>query len=65
VDAGVQAMAFGDLFLEDVRDYRIRMLEGTGLTALFPIWGIPTAELSQRRVAAGLRAHITCVTRNS
>jgi uncharacterized protein (TIGR00290 family) len=58
---GVKAMAFGDLFLEDIRAYRERQLDGTGLEPLFPIWGIPTDELARTMVAAGLRAHITCV----
>jgi uncharacterized protein (TIGR00290 family) len=58
---GVEAMAFGDLFLEDIRAYRERQLEGTGLEPLFPIWGIPTHELARTMVTAGLRAHITCV----
>jgi len=58
---GVEAMAFGDLFLEDIRAYRERQLDGTGLEPLFPIWGIPTDELARTMVAAGLRAHITCV----
>ena len=58
---GVEAMAFGDLFLEDIRAYRERQLDGTGLEPLFPIWGIPTDELARTMVAAGLRAQITCV----
>jgi uncharacterized protein (TIGR00290 family) len=58
---GVTAMAFGDLFLEDVRAYRVRMLEGTGLQPLFPIWGRPTPELARDMIAGGLRAHLTCV----
>ena len=55
------AVAFGDLFLEDIRDYRIAKLAGTGLEPLFPIWGIPTGQLARQMVAAGLRARITCV----
>ena len=54
-------IAFGDLFLEDVRAYRIRMMEGTGIEPLFPLWGRPTAELSREMLAAGLEAIITCV----
>ena len=60
-EEGVTAMAFGDLFLEDVRAYRERMLEGTGLRPLFPIWGRPTRELARAMVDGGLRAHLTCV----
>jgi uncharacterized protein (TIGR00290 family) len=58
---GVEAMAFGDLFLEDVRDYRIRNLAGTGLEPLFPIWNPDTAGLARDMVAAGLQATLVCV----
>jgi uncharacterized protein (TIGR00290 family) len=61
VDEGFEAVAFGDLFLEDIRAYRIQHLAGTGLEPVFPIWGIPTDRLAQQMVAAGLRAHITCL----
>jgi len=59
--AGITHMAFGDLFLEDVRRYRETMLAGTGIEPLFPLWGQPTDSLAGRMVAAGLRAHLTCV----
>jgi uncharacterized protein (TIGR00290 family) len=59
--AGVTQIAFGDLFLVDVRRYREERLQGTGVTPIFPIWGIPTSELAQRMVAGGLRARLTCV----
>jgi uncharacterized protein (TIGR00290 family) len=58
---GVTAVAFGDLFLEDVRRYREDRMRGSGLTPLFPIWGIPTDALARRMVGAGLRARLTCV----
>jgi diphthamide synthase (EF-2-diphthine--ammonia ligase) len=58
---GIQAIAFGDLFLEDVRAYRVDRLKGTGLEPLFPLWGIPTAELARTMIAAGLRARLSCV----
>jgi uncharacterized protein (TIGR00290 family) len=58
---GVSAIAFGDLFLEDVRRYRETRLEGTGIEPLFPIWGRETSALSREMVASGLRAVITCV----
>lgn len=61
VAEGIGAMAFGDLFLEDVRDYRIQKLAGTGLTPLFPIWDPDTAALARRLVVAGLKATLTCV----
>jgi uncharacterized protein (TIGR00290 family) len=58
---GVDCFAFGDLFLEDVRAYREEKLASTGLTPLFPIWGLDTATLANAMIAAGLRARITCV----
>lgn len=60
---GVTHVAFGDLFLEDVRDYRIRNLAGTGIDPLFPVWCSATAtpSLARRMVDSGLRAVITCV----
>jgi uncharacterized protein (TIGR00290 family) len=60
---GVQAMAFGDLHLADIRAYRERQLEGTGLQPLFPIWGgaADTPALARRMVEAGLRATLVCV----
>jgi uncharacterized protein (TIGR00290 family) len=58
---GVQAMAFGDLFLADIRAYREKQLAGTGLEPLFPVWQIPTADLARTMIASGLRAKITCV----
>ena len=61
VAEGVDAVAFGDLFLEDIRAYRVRQLAGTGLQPLFPVWGIPTEELARQMIAAGLRAKLTCV----
>lgn len=61
VAEGVTAMAFGDLFLEDVRDYRVQKLAGTGLRPLFPIWNPDTAALARDMVAAGLKATLACV----
>lgn len=57
----VEAVAFGDLFLEDVRDYRVRQMQGTGIDCLFPIWGADTSELARQIVDAGVVAHVTCV----
>jgi uncharacterized protein (TIGR00290 family) len=57
----IDAVAFGDLFLEDIRVYRVKQLEGTGLEPLFPVWGIPTNELAQQMIAGGVRAKLTCV----
>ncbi len=58
---GVEAIAYGDLFLEDVRDYRIKLMQGTDLEPLFPIWGQPTRDLSRRMTTAGLSAILSCV----
>jgi len=58
---GIEAMAFGDLFLEDVRDYRIQKLAGTGLEPLFPIWEPDTNRLARAMIQAGLRATLACV----
>lgn len=61
VAEGIDAVAFGDLFLQDVRAYREKQLAPTGLQPLFPLWGIPTAELAREMIAGGLRARLTCV----
>jgi uncharacterized protein (TIGR00290 family) len=58
---GVTAVAFGDLFLEDIRRYRVEKLAGTGIEPIFPIWGIPTDGLARAMIAGGLRARLTCV----
>lgn len=58
---GVTAIAFGDLYLEDVRRYREEKLAGAGIEPLFPLWGTDTARLARTMVEAGLRAHVTCV----
>jgi uncharacterized protein (TIGR00290 family) len=58
---GFTHVAFGDLFLEDVRQYRVDRMTGTGLEPLFPVWGIPTAELAKTMMASGLDAVLTCV----
>ena len=58
---GFTHVAFGDLFLEDVRRYREDRLAGTGLQPLFPLWGMPTSQLAREMVDAGLRARITCL----
>ena len=58
---GIEAIAFGDLFLADVRRYREKMMAGTGIAPLFPLWERPTAELAEEMIAGGLRARITCI----
>ena len=58
---GIECMAFGDLFLADIREYREAKLSGTGITPLFPLWQRPTTALAQEMIAKGLRAFVTCV----
>jgi uncharacterized protein (TIGR00290 family) len=58
---GVTHLAFGDLFLEDIRRYREKQFAASGLELLFPLWERPTLALAQEMTAAGLRAWITCV----
>jgi uncharacterized protein (TIGR00290 family) len=60
-DAGVERMVFGDLFLEDVRDYRETRLAGTGIAPVFPLWGRPTDRLARDMLGAGVRAVLTCI----
>lgn len=61
VEEGFTGIAFGDLFLEDIRAYRVAKLAGTGLEPVFPVWGIPTDRLAEEMMAGGLRARLTCV----
>jgi diphthamide synthase (EF-2-diphthine--ammonia ligase) len=62
-EEGITHVAFGDLFLEDIRHYRIRQLSGTGIEPLFPLWGSAagTWDLARQMLTAGLRAVLTCV----
>jgi len=53
--------AFGDLFLEDIREYREEKLRGTGFTPIFPVWGQDTPALAQQMIASGLRAIVTAL----
>ncbi|PWU16593.1 MAG: ATP-binding protein [Bdellovibrio sp.] len=58
---GVDLMAFGDLFLEDIRQYREKMLFGTGIEPIFPLWRRPTDFLAKEMIASGIRAYLTCI----
>jgi len=58
---GITHMAFGDLFLEDIRCYREEKLAGTGIAPLFPLWGRPTRALAGEMLDAGVVAHLTAV----
>ena len=60
-DEGITHMIFGDLFLEDIRRYREEKLAGTGITPVFPLWGLDTRRLAGEMVGAGLQALLTCV----
>lgn len=62
VDDRFTHVAFGDLFLEDVRQYRVDRLTGSGLEPLFPIWKTkPTADLARDMIEGGLQARLTCI----
>lgn len=61
VKRGTTHIAFGDLFLEDVRAYRIKNLEGSGLTPVFPLWKQPTDRLAREMITAGVETVLTCV----
>ena len=58
---GIRFIAFGDLFLEDIRRYREERLAPMGVRPLFPLWGLPTATLAHDMIRAGLRARVTCL----
>ena len=58
---GIESIAFGDLFLEDVRQYREKQLSGTAIDPLFPLWQIPTDTLAEEMLAAGMEAYISSV----
>ncbi len=58
---GIECMAFGDLFLQDVRNYREKQLHGSGIDPIFPLWEIPTKTLAEQMLASGVEAYISCV----
>ena len=57
----ITCFVFGDLFLEDIRNYRLEKLKDTGIESVFPLWGIPTDKLAQEMIAGGLKAVVTCI----
>lgn len=57
----IEQVAFGDLFLEDIRRYREQQLQDTSIKPLFPLWNIPTARLAHQMLDSGLEAYISCV----
>ncbi|HVX67227.1 MAG TPA: hypothetical protein VHA11_11525 [Bryobacteraceae bacterium] len=58
---GINTIAFGDLFLEDIRSYREGRMRGTGVTPVFPLWGLDTAKLARDMIASGLKARVVSV----
>jgi uncharacterized protein (TIGR00290 family) len=58
---GIEGVAFGDLFLEEVREYREKQMRNTGLEPIFPLWGLPTHALAEEMIAAGMGAKLTCI----
>jgi uncharacterized protein (TIGR00290 family) len=61
VAEGIEGVAFGDLFLEDVRAYREKQMKDTGLLPVFPVWGLNTRALAREMIDCGMRAKLTCV----
>ena len=61
VQSGIECIAFGDLFLTDIRAYREKQLENSGLQPIFPVWGTPTAKLAHSMIKSGVHAKLTCV----
>lgn len=60
-EAGIGTVAFGDLYLQEIRDYREQMLARAGMSGIFPLWGRPTRELAESFISEGFRAVLTCV----
>ena len=61
IASGIECVAFGDLFLTDIREYREKQMRDTGLRPIFPVWGIPTRLLAEEMMSSGLRAKLTCI----
>ncbi len=58
---GIRYIMFGDIHLKDVKEYREKMLEGTGVTPIFPIWGEKPVDIINEYFAEGFRTRVTCV----
>jgi uncharacterized protein (TIGR00290 family) len=58
---GVRHIVYGDLFLEDIRAYRLKQMEAAGMQAIFPLWGRGTGELAKAMIASGLKARVACL----
>ena len=61
VDSRATVIAFGDLFLNDIREYRVKQLKDTELEPIFPLWNLPTSALAEEMIDSGVRAKLTCV----
>ncbi len=61
VDSRATVIAFGDLFLNDIREYRVKQLKDTGLEPIFPLWNLSTSALAEEMIDSGVRAKLTCV----
>jgi uncharacterized protein (TIGR00290 family) len=59
--AGIDTVAYGDLFLEDIRAYREERLAAGGRRGLFPVWGLDTTELAREFIDAGFEAILICI----
>jgi uncharacterized protein (TIGR00290 family) len=57
----VRHIVYGDLFLEDIRAYRLKQMERAGMQAIFPLWGRDTGELAREMIASGLEARVACI----
>jgi uncharacterized protein (TIGR00290 family) len=58
---GITKVAFGDLYLEDIRAYRDRMMTALGMSAIYPVWGLDTRALAREFVRDGFRAVLVCI----
>jgi uncharacterized protein (TIGR00290 family) len=58
---GVRHLIYGDLFLEDIRAYRLKQMEAAGMQAIFPLWGRDTGALAKAMIASGLKARVACI----
>ncbi len=61
VESRATVIAFGDLFLNEIREYRVKQLKDTGLEPIFPLWNLPTSALAEEMIDSGVRAKLTCV----
>ncbi|HET6401021.1 MAG TPA: ATP-binding protein [Candidatus Kapabacteria bacterium] len=61
ISEGFEQIAFGDLFLRDIREYREKKMESLPIKPIFPLWNIPTKQLANEMIAGGLKSRITCI----